>query len=82
MKIPNEISAAFGTAAGRRQLMKLYGNSENLLGGNNQDGEAVLLSIHPDCLIEVVFQSNGWTRIDTFDAQGNKESERYDGRWK
>lgn len=80
--IPNEHSAEFKTTAGRKKLMELYGNSDTMFSGVNQDGESVLLSIWPTSMVLTTFQSNGWTRIDTFGADGHKESEVYDGKWK
>lgn len=80
--IPNELAQNFVTAEGRRKLMDLYGDSKTSFRGSNSDGEAVDLSISRNGIQLTTYQDNGWLRVDVYDARGNKESERFEGRWR
>lgn len=82
VKIPNEMVKNFGDPKCRRDLMSQYGNSKSAYCGSNSDGEAILISIATTSIQVTTFQENVWVRIDTYNEQGYKESERYDGRWK
>lgn len=79
--IPNELAQNFVTVEGRRKLMDLYGASKTSFRGSNSDGEAVDLSISRNGIQLTTYQDNGWLRVDVYDARGNKESERFEGRW-
>lgn len=80
--IPNEMSARFGDPAGRRELMKKYGESAFPFAGINAEGESVLVSIMPDKITVRTNQSNGWVRVNYYDENGLAAGETFDGRWR
>lgn len=80
--IPNELSMKFDTTQGRKELMRLYGNSDMPYSGVNSDGETVHITISPDEIILHTYQSNGWCRVNYYDENGNPSGETFDGRWK
>jgi len=80
--IPNKMSEKFNTPEGRRELMKVYGNSAFPYGGHNADGEAVLVSILPNEITVRTNQSNGWVRVNYYDENGLNAGETFDGRWR
>lgn len=54
----------------------------SVYGGKNVDGEKVIVLLQRNIGMTVhVHQSNGWIRVDDYDAAGYKESETYNGRW-
>lgn len=82
MSIPNELSAQFFTVAGRKKLIELYGSSDTMFTGNNDDGEMVQVSF--DSVYGIVlktYQNNGWVRVNYYDNQGYSTGEGFDGRW-
>lgn len=48
------------------KAMKNYSTIDYPLNSTNQDGERQLISIWSDKIIVRTFQSNGWTRINTY----------------
>lgn len=81
-KISNELSSQFATVEGRLKLMELYGDSEAMYSGENEDGESVVLSIAHDSIILKTFQKNGWTKVNYYDECGFPEGETFEGRWR
>ena len=79
--IPNSEGELFKTVSGRKLLMERYGGSRFPYSGVNEDGEQVLVSINPDSIIINTFQTNGWVRVNYYDAEGYAEGESFDGRW-
>lgn len=54
----------------------------SIYGGKNVDGENVDVLLEQNVgMVVHVYQSNGWIRIDEYNADGIKESETYNGRW-
>lgn len=73
--------ALFEDAAGRRELMAKYGDSETAFLGHNVDGEMVMVSISHESIVVATYQENHWIREDWYDANGEYECETYKGRW-
>lgn len=63
------------------RLMRDYGDSEMPFKGTNQDGESVDISINPDNITTMTYQSNGWIRENVYHDDYTVE-ELYHGRWK
>ena len=80
--IPNSDGELFKSAKGRRLLMERYGGSRFPYSGVNEDGEQVLVSISTDSIVINTFQSNGWVRVNCYDAEGQQDGETFDGHWK
>jgi len=80
--IPNSDGELFKSAKGRRLLMERYGGSRFPYSGVNEDGEQVLVSISTDSIVINTFQSNGWVRVNYYDAEGLPDGETFDGHWK
>ena len=79
--IPNSEGELVKTVSGRKLLMERYGDSRFPYSGVNEDGENVLININPDSIIINTFQTNGWVRVNYYDAEGYAEGESFDGRW-
>lgn len=73
----NDLASHFSDPACRKQLMAQYGGTNTLFAGKNEANERVLIAIGTDRLVTQTFQSNGWIREVTYDAQGQFESESY-----
>ena len=81
--IPNELSREFSTAAGRRRLIELYGNTDTAFVGHNEDGEQVSVSFDTEKGIVLnTYQENGWVRVNYYDKDGNLAGETFDGKWR
>lgn len=76
--ISNHVSQRFTTADGRKELMR---NFVGTYSGTNSDEERVLLIICPTSLELTTFQSNGWVRINWYDADGLATGEAFDSKW-
>ena len=62
-------------------LMDKYGEStDEDFFGKNQNGEDIRIAIHPDRIILVTYQENGWVRKNYYWADGTTE-ELFDGKW-
>lgn len=82
-KIPNEMSARFTSAQGRRELIEKFGDSEAMFTGTNADGEMVTVSIHKEKGIVLnTYQENGHVRVNYYGKDGQPEGESFDGKWK
>ena len=82
-KIPNEVSARFADADGRRELIRMYGGSNTIFTGENADGEMIVVSFDAKTGIKLVTnQSNGWVRVNYYDKEGYAEGETFDGKWR
>lgn len=80
--IPNELSREFKTVAGRKKLIELYGDVNDMFTGHNEDGEMVCVSFDKENGIVLhTYQHNGWLRVNTYDKDGCVDSEGFDGRW-
>lgn len=75
------LAADFDNIASRRQLIQEFGDCPDALWGVNGENEKVELSIRRDGLTLRVYQSNGWVRVNEYDAEGQMEGETYEGRW-
>ena len=80
--IPQDLCMGFGTAAGRKELIRQYAESEFPFSGKNVDGEDTLVSISALGIVCETFQENGWVRVDYYDANGEFEGQTFDGRWR
>ena len=49
-----------------RKAMSNYSTTDYALSGVNTQGEKMLISIYSDKIITRTFQSNGWTRVNTY----------------
>lgn len=76
--IPNDAAQKFNTAASRKELMRDF---FGFYSGTNADGETVQLSIDPYMMELTTFQSNGWLRVNIYDAEGLPCGEIFDGKW-
>ena len=80
--IPNELSREFKTAAGRKKLIELYGDVNDMFTGHNEDGEMVCVSFDTENGIVVqTYQQNGWVRVNYYDNEGMPAGETFDGKW-
>ena len=80
--IPDEFTANFDEIEQRRKLIKLYGDSQSMFSGVNQDGETVFLSVDKDeGIILKTYQNNSHVRVNYYDKNGYMEGETYEGRW-
>lgn len=78
----NELTKSFEETSIKITLMNEFGDIDQALLGVNEDGEEVLLSINPDCIVVSTNQSNGWIRQDYYNEDGEYECETYEGKWK
>lgn len=76
-----EISFDPNDFAGMLKLMDVYGDSDSMLSGKNENGEDVNIGIYHDRIAVVTFQSNGWMRQNVYYRDGTID-ETFDGRWK
>lgn len=53
-------------AANMRKLMRLYGKSNSVFTGSNEDGENTITSIHADRIVIKTLQPNNWIRVNTY----------------
>ena len=60
-------------------LMDKYGDSKYPYFGENEDGEMVSISIFPDKIVTMTYQSNGWHRKNVYWRDGTRE-ELFEGR--
>lgn len=79
--IPDSEGHKFTTVEGRKELMKKYGEGSWPYSGVNEDGEEVLVSISTDGIVVRTNQTNGWVRVNYYDADGEPEGETFEGRW-
>lgn len=83
MQIPNELSAQFFTAAGRKHLVEMYSDADTMFTGKNEDGEMVCVSFDKECgIVLQTYQENGWVRVNYYDKDGMPTGESFDGRWR
>lgn len=66
---------------GMLNLMTQYGDSEEMMFGENEQGETMQLSIFPDYIVTVTMQHNGWVRKNVYYKDFNETEEIYEGRW-
>lgn len=81
-RIPADDGQLFTTDKGRQVLMERYGDSNAAYSGENEDGEHVLVSISHESIVVNTYQSNGWVRVNYYDADGHPDGETFDGRWR
>jgi hypothetical protein len=62
-------------------LMDEHGDSETMKFGENENGEAIHVSIFFDHICVSTMQENGWVRVNTYWRDGTRE-ETFDGKWK
>lgn len=55
------------------QLMDKYGNSNTTFPGTNESGERIHVSIFPDKIVVATFQTNDWTRKNTYYRDGSRD---------
>ena len=60
-------------------LMDTYGDSQYPYFGENENGETVSISIFPDQIVTLTYQSNGWHRKNVYWRDGTRE-ELFEGR--
>lgn len=80
--IPNKLSLEFGSQAVRKQLVALYADGETMFTGANEHGETVYLSIAASGMVLKAEQTNGWVRVNYYDADGIATGESFDGEWR
>ena len=66
---------------GMLNLMAQYGDSEEMMFGENEQGETTQLSIFSDHIVTVTMQHNGWVRKNVYYKDFNETEEIYEGRW-
>ena len=62
-------------------LMAKYGESEEMILGDNERGESIQLSIFTDHIVLVTMQHNGWVRKNIYYRDFPETEELYEGRW-
>ncbi len=80
--IPDEYGERFAEAETKRELMRLYGDSEQAFHGRNADGEQIELHIASDSIILKTSQKNGWVRVNYYDENGYDAGETFEGKWR
>lgn len=78
----NELAEDFDNSDSRRLLIQEFGNIKFPISGRNDSGEKILLNVSKNGIVVDTFQSNGWVRLNFYDADGNPEGESFDGRWR
>lgn len=68
-------------SAGMKEIMQQHGDSEFPFYGENEQGEAVSISVFHDKIIVVTEQTNGWRRKNIYHEDGTTE-ELFDGKWR
>ena len=76
--IPDNDAQKFTTIKGRKELMRNY---NGIYAGTNADGEKVQLSVASDKVELTTLQSNGWVRVNFYNAEGLPCGETFDGKW-
>lgn len=66
---------------GLLNLMAKYGESEEMILGDNERGESIQLSIFTDHIVLVTMQHNGWVRKNIYYRDFPVTEELYEGRW-
>lgn len=66
--------------AGMIRLMDELGDSTAMFPGENENGEAVYISIFPDRIVVKTLQDNHWVRLNGYYRDGTTD-ETFDGRW-
>lgn len=80
--IPNELSKEFVTRKGRKKLIDLYGDVNDMFTGHNSDGEMVCVSFDKETgIVLKTYQENGWLRVNHYDKEGWLTDEGFEGRW-
>lgn len=67
---------------GMLNLMAQYGESEEMMFGENEQGETTQISIFPDHIVLVTMQHNGWVRKNIYYRDFCDTEELYECRWK
>jgi hypothetical protein len=67
---------------GMLNLMAQYGESEEMMFGENEQGEATQISIFLDHIVLVTMQHNGWVRKNIYYRDSCDTEELYECRWK
>lgn len=67
---------------GMLNLMAQYGESEEMMFGENEQGETTQISIFPDHIVLVTMQHNGWVRKNIYYRDSYDTEELYECRWK
>ena len=67
---------------GMLNLMAQYGESEEMLFGENEHGETTQISIFSDHIVLVTMQHNGWVRKNIYYRDSYDAEELYECRWK
>ena len=81
MKISNELAKNFADIESRRKIIEEYADSEQPFFGINEDEEQVELHVAESGIILKTYQSNGWLRVNYYDAEGYPEGETFEGKW-
>lgn len=71
--MPHIIEIDPTTHASLVELMDTYADTEDAISGVNESGEPVTVSILCDRIITKTYQSNNWTRINTYWRDGTRE---------
>ena len=79
--IPNELSKNFASTEGRKKIIEEYADSKQAFFGVNEDEEQVELHVAESGIILKTYQSNGWVRVNYYDAEGYADGETFEGRW-
>lgn len=67
---------------GMLNLMAQYGESEEMMFGENEQGETTQISIFLDHIVLVTMQHNGWVRKNIYYRDSYDTEELYECRWK
>ena len=67
---------------GMLNLMAQYGESEEMMFGENEQGETTQISIFPDRIVLMTMQHNGWVRKNIYYRDSCDTEELYECRWK
>jgi uncharacterized protein YodC (DUF2158 family) len=73
--IPDNDAQKFTTIDGRKELMRNY---KGIYAGVNTDGERIVLAISPTSMELTTFQSDGWVRINWYNADGLPAGETFE----
>lgn len=67
---------------GMLNLMAQYGESEEMMFGENEHGETTQISIFSDHIVLVTMQHNGWVRKNIYYRDSCDTEELYECQWK
>lgn len=76
-----ELRIDFEDVSEMRKVMEEYGDLDQMVFGENEEGESTQISISHDSIQMTTLQNNGWIRVSFLSYEGIHES-WFEGRWR